>query len=205
MVSSKLTEQSVATEFSVASRLPFYRLLEPLERSRSAFNSTEKDFNMLRYYVATVVLTFFSSTCVIADDYLLRLETVGLRVLPNGDKEPDATIPERSEIVLRINDAFFASTAIGVDKISIRGTVRESKDGKLRLEVHYTKASDTGEFVPGIDGKRHPVRDCFIFDTKEQLIELGKPVVLDALVSNSKRKRLTLLIIHFDPTIATEK
>lgn len=168
-------------------------------------NSKERDFEMIKCYFAAILLTLFSSTFAVADDYLLRLEAVGLRELPNGDQEPDSGIPESIEIVVRNNNSFYSSTTIGVDKISIRGMIRESQDERLRVEIHYKKSSDTGEFVPGVDGKKHPIRKDFKFDSTAQLIELGKPVVLDALVSQSKRKRLTLMIEHFDPSIKREQ
>ncbi len=56
-----------------------------------------------------------------------------------------------------------------------------------------------------IQFRRDPIRKDFKFDSTAQLIELGKPVVLDALVSQSKRKRLTLMIEHFDPSIKREQ
>ncbi len=56
---------------------------------------------MIKFYFAAILLTLFSSTYAVADDYLLRLETVGLRDLPNGDQEPDSGIRESIEIVVR--------------------------------------------------------------------------------------------------------
>ena len=156
---------------------------------------------MIKWNFAAILLTLLSGTSAIADDYLLRVETVGLRELPNGDQEPDSKVPESIEIVVRNNDSFYGSTTIGVDKISIRGVIRESDDGKLRVEIHFKKSSDTGEVVPGVDGKKHPIRKNLTFDSSAKSVELGKPVVPDALVSNSRRKRLTLLIDHFDPSI----
>ena len=160
---------------------------------------------MIKCYFAAILLTLSSSAYAVADDYLLRLENVGLRDLPNGDQEPDSRVPESIEIVVRNNNSFYGSTTIGVDKISIRGMIRESLDERLRVEIHYKKSSDTGEFVPGVDGKKHPIRKHLTFDSSANLVELGKPVVFDALVSHSKRKRLTLLIDHFDPSIKREQ
>ncbi len=155
---------------------------------------------MNRCYFAAMLLTLFSSTYVGADDYLLRLETVGLHDLPNGDQEPDSKTPESIEIVVRNNNSFYGSITTGVDKISIRGMIQESQDEKLLVEVHYKRSSATGEFVPGVDGKRHPIRKGLTFDSSANLVELGKPVVFDALVSQSKSNRLTLLIDYFDPS-----
>lgn len=160
----------------------------------------KRDFKMIKCYFAAMLLTLFSSTYAVADDYLLRLETVGLRDLPNGDQEPDSGIPESIEIVVQNNNSFYGSATIGVDKISIRGMIQESQDEKLRVEIHYKSFSDTGEFVSGVDGKRQPIRKGLTFDSSANLVELGKPVVFDGLVSQSKRKRLTLLIDCFDPT-----
>lgn len=155
---------------------------------------------MIKCFFAAILLTLFTNTYAVADDYLLRLETVGLRDLPNGDQEPDSGIHESIEIVVRNNNSFCGSTTIGVDKISIRGMIQESPDEKLRVEIHYRSFSDSGEFVPGVDGKRLPIRKGFTFDSSANIVELGKPVVFDGLVSQSKRKRLTLLIDYFDPT-----
>jgi hypothetical protein len=160
---------------------------------------------MIKCCFAATLLILFSGTCAIANDYLLRVETVGLRELPNGDQEPDSRVAESIEIVVRNNNSFYGCTTIGIDKISIRGMIRESDDGRLRVEIHFKKSSDTGEVVPGVDGKKHPIRKNLTFDSSANLVELGKPVVLDGLVSNSKRKRLTLLIDHFDPSIKREE
>lgn len=155
---------------------------------------------MIKCYFAAILLTLFSCTYAVADDYLLRLETVGLRELPNGDQEPESGIPESIEIVVRNNNSFYGSTTIGVYKTSIRGMIQELQDEKLRIEIHYKSFSDTGEFVLGVDGKRHPIRKGLTFDSSANFVELGKPVFFDGLVSQSKRKRLTLLIDCFDPT-----
>lgn len=155
---------------------------------------------MIKCCFAAVLLTSFAGTYAVADDYLLQLETVGLRELPNGDQEPDSETPESVEIVVRNSNSFYGSTTIGVDKISISGKVQESEDGRLLVEMHYKRLSDTGESVTGVDGKRHPIRKGLTFDTTAKLVELGKPVVTDALVSRSERVRITLLIDYFDPS-----
>lgn len=155
---------------------------------------------MIRCYSAAFLLTLIASTYAVADDYLLRLETVGLRDLPNGDQEPESEILESVEIVVRNNNSFYGSTTIGVDKISVSGKVRESRDERLRVEMHYKRSSDTGESVPGVDGKRHPIREGFTFNTTAKTVELGKPVVTDARVSRSKSIRITILIDDFDPS-----
>lgn len=153
---------------------------------------------MSKCYFAAILLTLFVNTYAVADDYLLRLETVGLRDLPNGDQEPDSKSLESVEIVVRNNNSFYGSTTIGIDKISISGMVQESKDGRLRVEIHYMRISDTGESVPGVDGQRHPISKGFSFATTERLVELGKPVETDALVSRSRSIRTTLLIDYFE-------
>ncbi len=160
---------------------------------------------MIKCYLAAILLTFSVSTHVIADDYLLRLDTVGLRELPNGDQEPDSKIPESIEIVVGKNNSFYGSTSIGVHKISIRGKIRESQDERLLVELHYEKFSETGEFVPVVGGKMHPVRKGLTFESKAKSVELGETVVFDGLVSLSERKRLTLTIDHFDPSINREQ
>ncbi len=86
---------------------------------------------MIRCYFAAILLTLFVSTYAVADDYLLRLETVGLRDLPNGDQEPDSKTLESVEIVVRNNNSFYGSTTIDIHKISISGMIQESKDGRL--------------------------------------------------------------------------
>ena len=160
---------------------------------------------MIKCYFATIMLAIFSSTYAIADGYLLRVETVELRDLPNGDQAPDSKILESIEIVVGINKTFYGSTTIGEDKISIRGRIRESQDERLLVELHYEKFSETGEFVPVVGGKMHPVRKGLIFESKAKSVELGETVVFDGLVSLSERKRLTLSIDHFDPSINREQ
>ena len=56
---------------------------------------------MTRCFLAAIFLALFASSYSAADDYLLRLETVDLRVLPNGDKEVNEGTPESIEIVVR--------------------------------------------------------------------------------------------------------
>ncbi len=90
------TRVPVARQLCTTSQSP-----EPREHRRSACNSKETDFEMIKFYFAAILLTLFSSTYAVADDYLLRLETVGLRDLPNGDQEPDSGIRESIEIVVR--------------------------------------------------------------------------------------------------------
>ncbi len=105
-----------------------------------------------------------------------------------GNEEPSSEVPESVEMVVRNKNSFYGSTTIGVDKISIRGMIREADDGRLRVEIHYKKSYDTGKFVPGIDGEKHPIRKAFTFDSSANVVELGEPVVFDALVSRSERK-----------------
>ncbi|MEO8268735.1 MAG: hypothetical protein ABI557_03380 [Aureliella sp.] len=153
---------------------------------------------MRKCYFAAILLTLFVSTYAVADDYLLRVETVGLRDLPNGDQEPDSKTLESVEIVVRNNNSFYGSTTIGIHKISISGMIQELKDGRLLVEMHYRRISETGESIPGVDGQRHPIRKGLNFNYTAKFVELGKPDKTDALVSLSSSVRTTLLIDHFE-------
>ena len=155
---------------------------------------------MLKYHVAALLLTLFTSSCAVAEDYLLRLDRTNLHSLPNGKQEPDPKFMDSIEIVVRNNVAFYSKMTDGVEQVSVSGKVRELPDGKLHVDIHYRRNSLTGETIPGADGKRLPVRKGFTFDATAKTVELGKAVKTDSLVSRSQGVRTTLQIDHFDPS-----
>lgn len=148
-------------------------------------------------FVGAVLLFLFSGANSLADDYLLRIETAGLRHLENGSKEPEPGSGESVELVVRSNNSFYSKTKVGKSEITISGKLKTLSDEQLRIQLHYESSRDTGKFVPVVDGKKHPVREVFVFDTASILAKVGEPIVRESLVSNSRSVKTSLLIKPF--------
>ena len=147
--------------------------------------------------VGAILLVLFSGAHSLADEYLLTVETVGLRHLENGGKEPEPRSSESVELVVRSKNSFYSKTKVGKSEITISGTLKTLSDEKLQIKLHYESSSDTGKFVPVVDGKKQPVRKAFVFDIASELVKLGEPIVRDSLVSTNRSVKTALLIKPF--------
>ncbi len=155
---------------------------------------------MSKRFFAPILLTLLTCANAAAADYLLRLETAGLRDLPNGTQEADSRTRETVEILVHAGRAFCSSTKNGASRVLLSGKLEDANDGTQRVQVTYRKISASGETVPGVKGQRLPISDAIEVKTAVMTVEIGKAVEFDSNVSNAKKIRTILSVTHFDPS-----
>jgi hypothetical protein len=162
---------------------------------------------MLHSFLPAISVILLAATCVNADDYLLRIETIGFRDRPQREEEPTQEILESIEIVTRVNQPFYGSSTIGAAKISINGRLEQSKDGSFRVQFRYRKSRYSGESITGPKGLENPATESKEINLTSR-VELQRAVELgggdkvtttqDGSVLRTKT-RSVLSLVKYDP------
>lgn len=163
---------------------------------------------MYRSFFSAILVVLFASECVIADDFLLRLETIGFRDRPQHEKEPPQEVLESMEIVARVNQPFHGSATLGAEKISFHGILEQEKDGRFRVQFKYRKSKARRASSAVSQGELNPLIEASEFGSTNN-VELDKSIELggtnkstrtqDGQVSKTEtRSRLSLL--NYDPS-----
>ncbi len=149
-------------------------------------------------YFFSILFALLISTNSAAADYLLRIETVEVRDLPNGAQEPDMGTREIIEILVHSGKGFYGSTMKGTHRVQVKGKLEEAKDGTQRVQMSYRRSSASDEMVPGVHGERLPVSNAIEMKTDVISVQLGKPVEFDTNVSRTRKMRTTLVVQNYD-------
>ena len=78
-----------------------------------------------------VLVSFFFSASSFADEYVLRIETVGYRNLAESSKAEEKPM-DSIEVIAKVDEAFFGKAAFGNSKITMSGKLKKLKDGRIR-------------------------------------------------------------------------
>ena len=130
---------------------------------------------MIRF--ATVAIALLACTCGHAEDYLLRIETIGFRDRPENEKQSAETTLETIEIIARANQPFYGRSSFGSAKLSITGVLEQLKDGRFRTQIRFRSAVDSGQSILGPNGLEIPITKSTNFETSA-IVELQHPVEL---------------------------
>lgn len=101
-------------------------------------------------------------TCAVAtnaDDYLLRVDTIGYVDEPASGEAPKETVLRSIEVLTRPKSAFHTKVTSGRQTLVMSGNLRRDDDGGFVVHVRYAHSVDTGNTVPTEGGGREPVLD----------------------------------------------
>ena len=150
---------------------------------------------MLRSFLPAIFVIFLACTFVSADDYLLRIETIGFRDQQQREKEPTKETLESIELVTRVNQPFYGNFKMGAAKISIHGILEPTKDGGFEIRFTYRRSKYSGTT------ESTEISSTFRIEL-QQAVELGRS---DKIIDTpngrvtSSKTRSVLSLEKFDP------
>ncbi len=150
----------------------------------------------------------------IADDYVIRVETVGYVDRPAAEVKPKETVVRVIEVVARLDSKFYGKVNVGKHTLLVAGELLTAKTGGFHVHIHYVHTLDTGFTIPIQNGKRKRVLDTSALQT-QIVVSLGKPVTLGGLdtstVTSDPQPRDTksriryVLVLNKYKRLATQK
>ncbi len=89
---------------------------------------------------------------VLAEEYIVRLETVGYVDRPMSEEASEEVTLRSIEVVARVGAAFHGKVAVRKETLRLTGELRPASDGRFTVEFRYEYKIDTGTFGPTADG-----------------------------------------------------
>ena len=115
----------------------------------------------------------FCGAAVIADDYLLRLDTNSYVHEAASDKEPKETVLRSIEVIARSKSKFHSRAKIGKESMTLAGKLCPADDGGFTVHITYIHLLDTGTVVQREDGSRQSLPETTRVETKITITEGG--------------------------------
>ncbi len=142
---------------------------------------------MNRFILLAFVVQCLCASIAIADDYLLRLDTIGYVDRPAAEKHPKETVLRSIEVVARPGSVFHGKVRVGtVQTLTLTGKLSPADKGGFTLLIRYVHSIDSGVTVLTEDGKRKPLLDTTAFHTTIA-ISLGDPVTIAGASSKTSQ------------------
>ena len=112
---------------------------------------------MKRLILLAFALYCGSAETAIAEDYLLRFETIGYVDRPATEKNPKEFVLRTIEVVTRPGSAFHGKVQIGDQTLILSGELHPSDRGQFRAHLRYTHLVDIGRMIPTESGGAEPL------------------------------------------------
>ncbi len=141
-----------------------------------------------------------------ADDYLLRVETLGY--VDKSEKDPKEMILRSIEVVARPDSAFLSKVNTGTQTLLVAGKLRPADSGGFNVQIRYVYSIDTGITVPTEDGGRKSVL-CKSATQTIITIAVGDSVTIGGLETTASesgepklksKARCVLVLTKYEPT-----
>ena len=144
---------------------------------------------MVRFILLAVAVHCSCVSATVADDYLLRIDTVGYVDRPAAEKHPKKTVLRSIEVIARPQSAFHGKTKIGAQQsLTLTGKLSPADNGKFAVQFRYVHSIDTGVTVPTEDGKPKPLLGMDMIQTS-LTIALDESLTIGGLAqARSKNK-----------------
>jgi len=165
---------------------------------------------MNRFILIALAVQCSCAAATNADDYLLRVDTIGYVDEPASEKAPKETVLRSIEVVARPESAFHSKVTTGPQTLVMAGNLRRDDDGGFVVQIRYAHSVDTGNTVPTEDGGREPVPGKTAAQTTVK-VALGDSVTLGRFETEEgapgkrrlKSKAMYVLVLtKYEPTDA---
>ena len=162
---------------------------------------------MNRFILLAFAVYCSSGATTIADDYFLRLDTIGYVDKPASEKNRKETILRSIEVIARPQSAFHGKVTIGTQTLSLAGELRPADNGGFNVQIRYLYSIDTGTTVPTEDGGRKSVPDTSTIQTSIA-ISVGESVTIGGLETKTSesgkpklksKARCVLVLTKYEP------
>ena len=163
---------------------------------------------MNRFILLAFAVHCSCAAATIADDYLLRVDTIGYVDKLASEKAPVETILRSIEVVARPRSAFHGKVNTGTQTLVVAGNLRPADSGGFVVQIRHVYSVDTGRSVPTEDGGRKPLRDTTVTQTIVTVAD-GDSVTLGGSDTTSSRPgkptlrsrtRCVLVLAKYEPT-----
>lgn len=168
-----------------------------------------------------LILLAFAVLCSLAsathaDDYLLRVDTVGYVDIPASEKDPQETILRSVEVVARPESTFHSKVttkvSTGSETLKVKGKFRPADDGGFEMQIEYRYSIDTDQGVPTADGGRIPGRTTTAIATRvaiaagEDSVSLSGPLVkIENEEGKPERRSKIRYVLHLSKYTPTDQ
>ena len=99
----------------------------------------------MKRFILIASAIYFSCAAAHADDYLLRLDTIGFVDAPASEKDPKETIFRSIEVVVRPKSAFYSKVEMGTQKkLTLAGKLSPADDGGFHVQIRYAYSIEAG-------------------------------------------------------------
>ncbi len=164
---------------------------------------------MNRSLLLAFAVCFSCNSAAIADDYLLRIDTIGYIDKPASEKDPKETNIRSIEVVARPESAFHSKVSTGNQTLFVVGKLLRAENGGYHVQIRYVHSIDTGISVATEDGGRKPVPDTTEIQTTTT-VAVGDTVTIGGFETNASgsgkpdrhsKTRCVLVLAKYEPPI----
>ncbi|MDA0835996.1 MAG: hypothetical protein O2955_20015 [Planctomycetota bacterium] len=155
--------------------------------------------------LAFVVFCALASTTY-AEDYLLRIDTVGYVDVPADEKEPKETVLRSIEVVSRPESTFHSKVttkvATGLETLKVKGKLYPADDGGFEMQINYDYKIDLAEGVTTEDGVWVPNRKTMglsttvAFAAGEDSVSLREFKIISKEEGKPERRSKVWFVLH---------
>lgn len=132
---------------------------------------------MIRLLVVNFAMACQFANAAIADDYIVRVDTIGYIDRPATEEKLTETVLQSIEVVTDANLRFHGKVTLGARTLQLRGKLTLSDTGDVFVQIRYADCVELSETVLTETGKSEPLLD----ESKIQSgisIPLGKPTTI---------------------------
>lgn len=128
----------------------------------------------------------FVSSASFAEEYVIRVQSVGYEDVDVSVEVPAETVRNSIEAFIRPNQPFRSKVRLGPETLTLEGMLRPQTDGSFSLHVKYCHEADTGITVPTEDGNERPVLNVTSSESTVA-IKLDRSVTIGGMETKSTR------------------
>lgn len=161
---------------------------------------------MNRIILLALAVCCSCASVTIADDYLVRLDTIGHAERPVAEDDSKEAVLHRIEVVARSQSPFHAKVRMGMQTLVLAGKLSPDDSGDFRVQFRYVHSVDTGTTAPSKDGGQTPVINTSAMQTS-LVIAVGDTVTLGEFerrqsgkVEHTSKSRVVLSFTKYEPS-----
>ncbi|MFN0195934.1 MAG: hypothetical protein ACKVT0_04270, partial [Planctomycetaceae bacterium] len=151
-----------------------------------------KDAAMKRLILLAFAVASSLGSATHADDYLLRIDTVGYVDIPADEKDPKETTLRSIEVVAHPESTFHSKVttkvSTGWERLKVKGKFRPADDGGFEMQINYDYSIDTEQGVTTEDGVWIPNRDTMSLSTTVAFVAGEDSVTLRGPIETTKNE-----------------
>jgi hypothetical protein len=141
---------------------------------------------MNRFILLAFALHCSCTATATAEDYLLRLDTMGYVDRPATEQHPNETTLRSIEVATRPESAFHCKVRMGTQQTLLTGRLSSKKNGNFTLQLRYVRSIDTGVTIPTGHCRHKPLLGTTEIDTTVT-ISLGDPATVASFDTETER------------------